>query len=251
MQRDPQSPKIARTDDDVAGRNQRFPRFHRIAFRQHYGVARIASERYGVGHSSLQHAGKRFDFLQEPAGKGAPLRVISVSIGRQGQRAGQDLPGHKPGIDRKNFAEAGKEQPGSNEQDQGKRDLRCGQQCADEADTPPAGDAFLVQYLARVELQRVCHRNRAYEKADHRCQTENEENHRAVHGDLASSRNLLEPETAQGLQTPVAENQSEQRARDREEQGLGEQLPRNPPAACTERKAHGQLLPPRASARHH
>ena len=158
--------------------------------------------------------------------------------------------GTEPGIDGEQLTEAGKEQPGPDEEHERQRDLEGDQRAPHEARVAAgrAGAPVLAQDQVQVEPRELRERDGADDEALHQRDPDREGDDDPVHPDLVTARQLRQAERREPLEPGRAERQPEEPAGQRQQQRLGEQLPRDPRVSGAERMARGELLHSSAGA---
>ena len=108
-------------------------------------------------------ARQRADPRQHAIGVGAPRGVVLVARGERAEAAGQDVLGDEARIDAEQALEAGEQQAGADQQDEGQRDLRDDQRAADHlrGAAGRARAAFLAQHVAQVDARELQRRSGA------------------------------------------------------------------------------------------
>ena len=106
---------------------------------------------------------------------------------------------------------------------------------------PPVPAAALLQRLGERRAQRVQRGREAEEECRRERERDREGDRAAVHGRGESARHVRGQPGLQQVEARLREQQAQARRGEREDEALGEELPREPAAAGAERRADGHL----------
>ena len=195
------------------------------------------------------HAGHGLQSLQQPLIERPRGILVLVAGVWKRELECQQVAGFEADVDVLQPDEAADQEAGADRQHQRQRDLGDHERALQRS-AGPAGTRSLIvaQRLDQVRPRDLERRRGAEEQACDQRHGQREQHHARVHADLGDARDdqLAQRQQRAGQHDP--EDDPERAAGQAEQGGLGEQLPRNPRAACAERCPNRDLTLPRRRA---
>ena len=221
---------------------------HRLRVRidLHAPAIVVGTERQDVDRSHGLHARLRPDHIVEAFVEGN-LLAFGVGCRRHRGFERQHPFTDEAAIDAQQLPQAPDHQSGTGQKHQRQRHLRSNQQLADVTMRASGGVAArsLANRRVKVATRHLYRRQDTRRDAGNDGEGKTKCEHHPVDTDVLSARNARGPEHGQRSRAQRRQSKADNRAQERQQDALANQLTNQPLPAGTQRRADGQLSPPR------